>query len=317
MTEHVEHVEIYVEAARRGGHRWWRYLLGIVIILFSWLLVGGIASALVAFAVGGREGLTALAEADLAALGPVGGFLAVVSAYPFLLAGILLTVALIHRRHPRTLVTARDAVSWRRVAEGFVALFVPMCLVVGLGQYLFYPDTFSFTSDLALFALFVPLALLLTPIQSTSEELLFRGYLVQGASVIWTNRVFLALTSATLFTLPHMLNPEAQAGGWLTVFLNYFVSGGLVLVVVSLIDGTTELAIGAHLANNIFNALVVSATGGVFTTPALFSTGEYHATFYALSVLVVVPLFLATLYWVFKREPRQPEPAAPDAAESD
>ncbi|WP_228013030.1 hypothetical protein [Nostoc edaphicum] len=38
----------YVEAARRGSHRWWRYLLGLVIILFAWLVVGTVASLLVA-----------------------------------------------------------------------------------------------------------------------------------------------------------------------------------------------------------------------------------------------------------------------------
>lgn len=42
-------------AARRGSHRWWRYLLGLVIILFAWLVVGTVASLLVAIAIGGQE----------------------------------------------------------------------------------------------------------------------------------------------------------------------------------------------------------------------------------------------------------------------
>jgi membrane protease YdiL (CAAX protease family) len=113
-----------------------------------------------------------------------------------------------------------------------------------LGQYLFYPDSFSFNFDLATFALFVPLALIFTAIQTTTEELFFRGYVVQGASMISTNRVFLALVAAVVFTLPHLLNPEVSAGGWLTVFSNYFLVPGLLWTVVSLIDGTTELAIG-------------------------------------------------------------------------
>lgn len=43
----------YVEAARRGKHRGWRYLLGLVVILFAWLVVGSVASALVAIAIDG------------------------------------------------------------------------------------------------------------------------------------------------------------------------------------------------------------------------------------------------------------------------
>jgi uncharacterized protein len=282
----------YIEAARWGKYRGWRYPLGLVIILFAWLIVGTVASLLVAFALSGQT--------NHAALSPVGQFLYIMAGFPFFLAGIFLTVSLVHRRPLRTLVTARERISWRRVGHGFVAWFVPVCLISGLGQYLLYPDTFSFNSDLSAFVLFVPIALILTAIQTTTEELFFRGYIVQGASHIWSNRIFLALVSAVLFTLPHLGNPEAQSGGWLQVFLGYFATGGLLWVVVSLMEGTTELAIGAHFANNISFFLLVNAAGSAATTPALFSISEYHATFYALSVLVVIPVFLAIAYEVFK-----------------
>jgi membrane protease YdiL (CAAX protease family) len=282
----------YVEAAKWGKYRGWRYILGLVIILFAWLIVGTGASLLVAIALSGQP--------NHAALSPVGQFLYIMVGFPFFLAGILLTVSLVHRRPLRTLITARKKINWHRVGHGFVAWLVPFCLIGGLGQYLFYPDTFSFNSDLTTFALFVPIALVLTAIQTTTEELFFRGYIVQGASLIWSNRVFLAIAAAVIFTLPHLLNPEADAGGWLTIFSNYFLAPGLVLTVVSLIDGTTELAIGAHFANNIGGILLINVTGSVVTTPALLTISEYHATYGALSVLVAMPVFLAIAYKVFK-----------------
>lgn len=292
----------YVEAARGGGHRWWRYLVGLVVILFAWMVVANVASALVAFALGGQEGLAALGRLDYAAFGPVGGFLVVMAGFPLFLAGVLIAVVGIHRRHPRTLITARERISWRRVGHGFVAGFVPWVLVGGLGQYLFYPDSFSFNSDLATFALFVPLALVLTAIQTTTEELFFRGYIVQGASLVWANRVFLALVSAVIFTLPHLANPEAREGGWLGVFLGYFVGTGLLYVIVSLVDGTTELAIGAHFANNIAYFLLFNWTGSFFAAPALFGISEYHARFYDLTSLVLIPVFLVIVFRLFKRD---------------
>ena len=297
----------YVKAARRGKHEWWRYLLGLVIILFSWMIVANVGSALVAFALDGQEGLAALGRLDYAAFGPVGGFLVVMAGFPLFLAGILIAVVGIHRRHPRTLVTARERISWRRVGHGFVAGFVPWVLVGGLVQYLLYPGTFSLNPDLTTFALFVPLALVLTAIQTTTEELFFRGYIVQGASLIWANRAFLALASAVIFTLPHLTNPESGAGGWLGVFLSYFIGTGLLYAIVSLIDGTTELAIGAHFANNIAYFLLFNWTGSFFAAPALFSISEYHARFYDLTAIVLIPPFLAIAYWVFKREPRRPD----------
>lgn len=289
----------YVEAARWGKYRGWRYVLGLVVILFAWLVVGTGASILVAFTFSGQP--------DYTMLDPFGKFLFVMVGFPFFLAGVLIAVTLIHRRHPLTLVTAQKKISWRRVGQGFVAWFVPVCLIGGLGQYLLYPDTFSFNSDLASFALFVPLALVLIAIQTTTEELFFRGYVVQGASMISTNRVFLAIMAAVAFTLPHLANPEAISGGWLTVFFNYFLVPGLLWTVVSLIDGTTELAIGVHFANNIGGILLINAPGTAVNTPALFTVSEFRATYVPLSVLVIVPIFLAIAYKVFKRdEPSEP-----------
>ncbi|MEA5449156.1 hypothetical protein VB780_11295 [Leptolyngbya sp. CCNP1308] len=138
----------YVEAARWGKHRGWRYVLGLVIILFAWLVVGTGASVLVAFALSGQP--------DYSVLGPFGKFLYFMAGFPVFLAGALIAVTLIHRRYPRTRVTARERIDWRRVGQGFVAWSVPTCLIGVLGQYLFYPDTFSFNFDLATFALFVP-----------------------------------------------------------------------------------------------------------------------------------------------------------------
>jgi uncharacterized protein len=284
----------YVEAARRGEHQWWRYLLGLVVIVVAFLIVGTAASVGVAFAFTGQP--------DHTVLGPFGLFVFNLAAFPFFLAGTLLAVALIHRRHPRTLVTAQARIDWRRVGQGFVAWFIPLCLIGVLGQYLFYPDSFSFNDDLATFALFVPLALVFTAIQTTSEELFYRGYIVQGASRIWTNRVFLALMSGVIFTIPHLLNPEVRAGGWLTIFSNYFLGTGLVWAVVSLIDGTTELAIGAHFANNIVGFLTFNGPESAVSTPALFTLSAFHATFVALANLVIVPLFLVIAYGVFKRK---------------
>lgn len=292
----------YVEAAGWGKYRWWRYLLGLMIILFAWMVAANVASALVALALGGQEGIAALSRLDYAAFGSVGGFVVVMAGFPVFLAGILIAVTLIHQRHLRTLVTAREKISWTRVGHGFVAGFVPWVLLGGLGQYLLYPNSFSFNSDLKTFAIFVPIALVITAIQTTTEELFFRGYIVQGASLIWSNRVFLAIVSAVIFTLPHATNPESQEGGWIGMFLGLFVGTGLLFAIVSLIDGTTELAIGAHFANNIAYFLLFNWSGSFFAAPSLFSISEYHARFYDIISLVLIPVFLVIVFWVFKRD---------------
>jgi uncharacterized protein len=292
----------YVEAAGWGKYRWWRYVLGLMIILFAWMIAANFASAIVALAIGGKEGAAAFGRLDFAAFGSVGGFVVSMAGFPVWLAGILIAVTLIHQRHPRTLITAREAISWRRVGHGFVAGFLPWVLLGGVGQYLLYPNSFSFNSDLKTFAIFVPIALILTAIQTTTEELFFRGYIVQGASLISSNRVFLAIVSAVIFTLPHATNPESQEGGWIGMFIGMFLGTGLLWGVVSLIDGTTELVIGAHFANNIVYFLLFNWSGSFFAAPALFSISEYHARFYDITSLVLIPIFLVIVFRVFKRD---------------
>jgi uncharacterized BrkB/YihY/UPF0761 family membrane protein len=82
----------YVEAARWGKYRGWRYVLGLVVILFAWLVVGTGAGVLVAFALSGQP--------DYSVLGPFGKFLFVMAGFAFFLVGVLIAVTLIHRRHP-------------------------------------------------------------------------------------------------------------------------------------------------------------------------------------------------------------------------
>jgi hypothetical protein len=62
-----------------------------------------------------------------------------------------------------------------------------------------------------------------TQADSPSDSPINHALIAMAQDVIWNNRIFLAIVSAVVFTLPHLLNPEAIAGGWLTVFSNYFL----------------------------------------------------------------------------------------------
>jgi uncharacterized protein len=208
-------------------------------------------------------------------------------------------VALIHRRNPLTLVTGRRSIDWRRTGTGF-GVSLALVALAGLVEFLIYPSALSLGPNLAAFAPFALLALVLTPIQATAEEVFFRGYLVQGASLISSNFLFLALISGTLFMLPHLLaNPEVDAG-FLPVALYYFGFGAF-LVWVSLRDGTLELAIGAHAANNLYGAVVLSFEGSALKTPSLFYTDRFVPAYNLIQFLVIAVLFYVAVFVLFKR----------------
>ena len=300
--EHIMNgrTQAYVEAARRGKDSWWRYLLGIVLVVFLWLGIGGMLSVALILAFG-DAGLQSLGEDPFAheMIGQIERYVVINAAFPMLLLGTVLAAALIHRRHPRTLVTAASSISWGRVARGFGVWFALVC-AAGLLAFLVYPSSFSFRPDWATFVPFALLALILTPIQTTSEELFFRGYLVQAGARISRRPIFLVAAPSILFMLLHLGNPELSLATSATgLFLSalYYLAFGAFLVWISCKDGTTELAIGAHAAHNLFAVVLLAFKGSSLDTPALFHTdwvpapGTNLVVFLATDALLCLAIF--------------------------
>jgi membrane protease YdiL (CAAX protease family) len=297
----------YVEAARRGKDNCWRYLLGTVLVVFFWLGIGGLLSVALILAFSGAD-LRSLGEDPFAfeAIGQIERYVLINAAFPVLLLGTVLATALIHRRHPRTLVTAGPSMAWGRVARGFGVWFALVC-AAGLLAFVVAPSSFSFRPDWAAFVPFALLALILTPIQTTSEELFFRGYLVQGAARISRNPVFLLAVPSILFMLLHLGNPElslaTSASGVFLSALYYFAFGAF-LVWISLKDGTTELAIGAHAAHNLFAVILLTFEGSSLDTPALFYTDRGpDPTVNLVAFLVMAALFYVAIFKLSRRKP--------------
>lgn len=289
--------ESYLDAARWGRQSGWRYLLGILFILFMYLVVGGVLAVFVAALFGGSAQQLAT-EPSL--LGLIEGYLALnVTFLPFL-AGVVLAVTLIHRRSVLSLITAQRSIDWRRVGLGF-GVWGALIILSSVVSFLIWPSSFSFGPNLAAFIPFAIVALILTPIQTTTEELFFRGYLIQGLSVFSGNFVFLALTSGVLFGLPHLLNPEAEHNLLLAVF--YYCGFGIFIAWVCLKEGTLELAIGLHAANNLWAAIGVTAEDGTFNTPSLFRTDLVSLGYNDIALAVMMVLFAVAVFVLFKRRP--------------
>jgi len=168
-------------------------------------------------------------------------------------------------------------------------------------EYLIWPGSYSMNFDARVFIPFALLAILITPIQTTSEELFFRGYLVQGGSLISRNWIFLSIWSGVLFALPHFSNPEV-AENIIVVMLTFFVLGAF-LAYISLKDGTIELAIGVHAANNLMAGLLVTFPESVLPTPAILTTTHFDPVFSLITELIMCALMYLIVF--FRRSGRK------------
>jgi len=135
------------------------------------------------------------------------------------------------------------------------------------------------------------------PLQTSFEEYLFRGYLMQGIGVIVKNKWVPLIITSVVFGLLHIANPEVDKLG--PVIMVYYIGTGLFLGIITLMDEGMELALGFHAANNLFTALLVTADWTAFKThsvlkdmsdPETMALGEIF-----IPVFVIFPILLFIL----------------------
>ena len=273
----------YLTLIERGRNGVWRTLAGCALIVASWIVLSGV--------------LYFLFKTQFES-GKLGEFVAVNLGILVLLAGLALAVVWLQRRPLLTLVTPRQRFDWWRAGQGFV-VFTVLAAIAFVVECALYPGRYTLNANAGRLLVFAPVILLLTPLQAATEELLFRGYLMQSLRTFLRSPWLIVIISSILFMLPHLLNPEAEQGGVL-VAVQYLVLA-IFFAIITLRDGRLELAIGAHTANNIFIAIVATYPDSALDTPALFMADTLDPVFSLASVIVGGGLFYG---WFFLRCPR-------------
>jgi membrane protease YdiL (CAAX protease family) len=275
--------ERYLDLVRQGRNAWWRYALGAFTIAFFWLVLGYVPYLLLE----GAGVSDRLLE-----------YLAVNFSIFMMLAGLILTVKLIHRRPLLSLVTPEARLDGRRVWRGALVWAVIATVIVVI-EHLLFPDRYYLSFDVERFFVFLALVLVLTPIQTTAEELVFRAYAMQGIGLLTRRPALIAVASSLVFTVPHLLNPEVHQHGVLIMAANYFVIG-MLLATITLRDGRLELAIGLHAVNNVFLALIANYEGSALTTESIFTARELDPVYSLVTMIVGTLVFH---WWMFRRAP--------------
>lgn len=285
--------ERYLELARQGRNEWWRYVLGAITIAFFWMILGYVPFVVLFSLPDHSPFLKLISEVDHRVV----EYLVVNFSIFMMLAGLVVTVKLIHRRPLLSLITPDARVDWRRIGQSVVAWFVIGAAISAI-EHVLYPDRYYLSFDPGQFFVFLVLVLVLTPIQTTAEELVFRGYAMQGMGLVTRRPLLVAIASSLVFTIPHLLNPEAHEHGVLVMAANYFAIG-MLLATVTLRDGRLELAIGLHAVNNVFLALVANYEGSALTTESIFTARELDPVY---SLVTIVIGALAFHRWIFRRD---------------
>ncbi len=221
----------------------------------------------------------------------------------FLATFVLLLLAafsmnwLIHGRSPRTLITANEPFRWAQMAASFSVIFLLGFATLGL-TLLISPGAVVYVLDLKPFLAFLPLVLVLVPLQVLAEEVVFRGYLLQLVGRFTGLRLVLLLLPASLFWAAHLENEPVYLGG-IWAILGY-AAIALYLTFLALACNGLEHAIGVHLGVNLYAFLIEGVGGSWYPTPTVVLITDLDFRFSLLTLIAA----LAIHYWLLVRPGR-------------
>lgn len=290
----------YLEPARAENNQFWRYLVTIFAII--WFALGaGVVVTLIVMVLTGSTDINTYSDLTLLWL--------TMLPFPGALLGLWAGLRLLHRRGLKSLLRPGGGFSWGKVILSGAVWFLLAAASDGI-MALINPANYVWTFDPKAFLPYLLPAVFLIPIQTSTEELVTRGYLSQWMGR-FTQKIWLPLIFPSLiFMLLHGLNPEVSAYGMLLT-LPVYLSIGLLLGWVTLKSGGLEMALGLHAANNYYAGLIVTFQGSALRTPALFSIKVYDPVLALISQLVAIGLYLVIFYLIkpgwLRPAPPQPE----------
>ena len=268
----------FIQQAYKGNNKWWAYFITISVVTFPFLM------NVVIYLLFPELLDTLYLEMEQKEPSNL-DFLVNLLPFLFLLVLLFLFVNKLHKRKIKSIITSRKSVDWSRFFYAFFVWFTIGVLLIGV-DYFMSPSDYVWNFKPTPFFVLLLISLVFLPIQTSMEELLFRGYLMQAFGV-WFKKSFVALIlTAVIFGLLHGLNPEVEKLGWIVMI--YYIGTGLVLGIFTLMDEGTELALGFHAANNIVAAVLVSSKWAVFQTEALLIDVSEPS----LDLLMFLPVFV-------------------------
>jgi uncharacterized protein len=257
---------------KEGKNSWKRYVSSFIVILL-FIFVGSLPYLIISEWIVNTDDnpntYFDFEKEDYVGINPLLYFVLLNSQFIFWLLGLFVTIRFIHKRKFTSLITPNRKIDWKRLGFGFSTFFVILGLTSIIDSLLNPGDYVLNDVTVSNFLLLFVLVLVLTPIQTTCEELFFRGYLLQFFGK-WIRIPFLlSLIAGTIFGALHFTNPEM---GYSPILMgaNYLLTG-FIWSYITVKTNSAELSIGAHAANNMLLGWFITMDDSAFgDIPSLF-----------------------------------------------
>ena len=279
---------------------WLWVIVTLLLVVFGALALGSIPQAPLLVKISTGE----LSQLDMAHLTPENTglpelYLLFMQLFPFpmIIVALFFGVKFIHKRSFNSLLTGFKKFRWGRFMLAF-GIWFGFTGLATLITYLIEPENVTVQWVPERFIPFAIMMIFLVPIQSSAEELLFRGYLMQSISRATRHKIVPLVVTSVLFGLVHSMNPEVGAYGF-GVMMAQYIGMGLILGIIALSDEGLEMAMGLHSANNLFAFLFLSYPDMALSTPSILHLNEINPLQDMILVFAAGALFIAIIN--FKR----------------
>jgi len=244
-------------APARPGRAIWRLFIGLLIVAGVVFGLNSLLNAVI-FALTPEYWRVEIAAAETPGDAPL-SMLIVLGSFGFAIVGVGLAAWLMQNRRPLGLVGPLPLalVQFWQVFRGLALLGIVLFVLPPWDMGVPLERNLAFSHWLLL----LPVSLVAVMIQTSAEEILFRGYIQQSLAARFSSPLIWMILPSVLFALGHYLPADAGENAvpialWAGVF-------GCLMADLTARAGTLGPAIAVHFFNNIIALLLVSLPGAL------------------------------------------------------
>ena len=246
----------YFVAPAMGSAELWRTAAGAVLTFVAGMAIYQLTFALVSNLIG-PDATQLLVDNTTFDKGSAFATIYILATFGFFALGLSMVTSSLHHRSPATLFGPAAAVvsDALRVTLSVGGMYVLLALLLPMDVETVRNEELARRSWIAL----LPVSFSAILIQSTTEEMIFRGYLQQQLAARFPKLPLWMIVPSAVFGLAH-LSPET-AGTNAPYFALWATAFAFAAADLTARTGSIGAAIGLHLANNIAAILFVSLLG--------------------------------------------------------
>jgi uncharacterized protein len=295
----------FLNMARQGKNNWWRYLVTSLLSLVVASVLAGILLLLALLVIGIFLAIydhnfyanlrNSIPQLMSVSSNPLFFLFLVGISYAFSFLLFYICIRFLHKRSFSSVITSNENINFKRMMKGAL-LWLFILGIFSIPSLILYPGEYTLTFNPQKFGFLLILSLIVFPIQASFEEVFFRGYLMQGVGLISKRPIIPLLVTSLIFGAFHFFNATELNLQVSIVISTFFL--GLMLGIIVLGENGIETAMGVHIANNLFVALLFnSKDSGLGDLPSLITTPETEPLSTVIFTIVAALILITVLFW--------------------